>query len=258
MIPRLTIRGKELVFKTLRHEAVSVLPWVPFAGVHVGKLKGYSARQVLTDGAKLLEALLEANRLYAPDGQPVVFDLQVEAEILGCKLVWAEDSPPSVADHPLQNDFSIPGHLPEAHEGRLPLILTTMRQMKERVGQTTALYGLVTGPFTLAAHLRGTDIFMDMVDQPGQVSDLLQYTTLVACRMAQLYREAGMDVIAGVDPMISQISPRHFKKFMLEPFRQLFAAIRRLPAYSGLFCLRRCDEKYRRHVRERTRLHRGR
>ena len=229
------LSGKELVLKTLQHQPVPAVPWVPFAGVHVGKLKGYSARQVLTDGDKLFDALMEANRLYSPDGQPVIFDLQVEAEILGCKLVWAEDSPPSVASHPLQEGLDIPTHLPEAHEGRLPMILDVMRRMKKAVGDHTALYGLITGPFTLASHLRGTDIFMDMVDEPERVEKLMAYAYQVAIRMAQFYLEAGMDVIAVVDPMISQISPRHFKRFMSAPFSDLFTYIRNKKAYSSFF-----------------------
>ena len=39
-----------------------------------------------------------------------------------------------------------------------------MRKMKRQVGDRTALYGLVCGPMTLASHLRGTEIFMDMFD----------------------------------------------------------------------------------------------
>lgn len=30
---------KEILVKTLRHEAVDQVPWVPFAGVHAGLLK---------------------------------------------------------------------------------------------------------------------------------------------------------------------------------------------------------------------------
>ena len=178
---------------------------------------------------------MEANRLYAPDGQPVIFDLQVEAEILGCKLVWAEDSPPSVVSHPQEAAAGLPTHLPEAHEGRLPMILDVMRRMKKSVGEHTALYGLITGPFTLASHLRGTDIFMDMIDEPEQVEALLAYTCRVAERMAQLYLDAGMDVIAVVDPMISQISPRHFKRFMSAPFSSLFTFIRNHGSFSSFF-----------------------
>jgi len=79
--------GKELLLGTLRHQKMDNVPWVPFAGIHAGKFLGYSAREVLTDGAKLFDSLMEVNRCYQPDGQPVMFDLQVEAEILGCNLV---------------------------------------------------------------------------------------------------------------------------------------------------------------------------
>ncbi len=52
--------------------------------------------------------------------------------------------------------------------------------MKIAVGDHTALYGLVTGPFTLASHLRGTDIFLDTVDDPDFLRDLVFYCTEVA------------------------------------------------------------------------------
>ena len=40
--------SKELLFKVLRHEKTDEIPWVPFAGVHAGLLKGYSAKEVFT------------------------------------------------------------------------------------------------------------------------------------------------------------------------------------------------------------------
>lgn len=229
------LNGKELVFAALRHEPITAVPWVPFAGVHAGKLKGYTAREVLTDEDKLVESLLEVNKTYDPDGQPVIFDLQVEAEILGCPLVWAENSPPAVAGHPLAESFVVPTHLPDRTEGRLPLILNAMWRMKTTVGYRTALYGLVTGPFTLASHLRGTEIFMDMIEQPEKVDALMVYTIAVCKRMCELYIGAGMDVIAVVDPLVSQISPRHFKRFLSEPFKAVFDFIREKRIYSSFF-----------------------
>ncbi|MBN1260498.1 MAG: uroporphyrinogen decarboxylase, partial [Anaerolineae bacterium] len=229
------MKGKDLLLAALRHEEIPAAPWVPFAGVHAGKLKGYIAREVLTDGDKLLESLLEVNRVYDPDGQPVIFDLQVEAEILGCELIWANDTPPSVVGHPLANTLEVPEHLPEETEGRLPMILDVMRRMKSAVGERTALYGLVTGPFTLASHLRGTDIFMDMFDHKDFMNALLAYTTAVTQQMSALYIAAGMDVIAVVDPVISQISPRHFRKFFSAPFTQVFDFLRKRGAFSAFF-----------------------
>lgn len=117
---------------------------------------------------------MEVNRLYKPHGQPVLFDLQVEAECLGCELVWAENAPPSVKTHPLAESMEIPCDctIPTPESGRFPMILNAMRRMKKEVGDTTALYGLICGPFTLASHLRGNDIFMDMYDDEDYVKGL--------------------------------------------------------------------------------------
>ncbi len=229
------LTGKELLFGTLRHEVLPAVPWVPFAGVHAGKLCGYSAIELLKDEKKLVESLLAVNRIYDPDGQPVVFDLQIEAEILGCDLVWSASGPPTVATHPLAVDMHLPQRLPEPGDGRLPMVLSAMHAMKRGVGERTALYGLVCGPMTLASHLRGTEIFMDMFDHIDYLKALLDTCRNVALRMASLYREAGMDVIAVVDPLVSQVSPRHFKQFLSTPFRDIFDNIRQAGAFSSFF-----------------------
>ncbi|MCU0519609.1 MAG: thioredoxin family protein [Anaerolineae bacterium] len=227
--------GKDLIFAALRHQQTPRVPWVPFAGVHAGKLLGYTAHEVLTDPDKLFEALLAVNRTYDPDGQPVVFDLQIEAEILGCELLWVDKAPPTVASHPLAADMHMPSRLPEPTDGRLPMILDTMRRMKDEVGEHTALYGLVTGALTLASHLRGTEIFMDMYDHPEFLEQLLTYARDVAKRVAGFYLDAGMDVIAFVDPLVSQISPRHFDKLLSDPYKELFAYVRERGAFSSFF-----------------------
>lgn len=231
------VTPKEILFKTLRHEATDTLPWVPFAGVHSGKLVGFDASEVLQDGDKLFKSLMEVNKLYKPNGQPVIFDLQIEAEILGCDLVWAKDGPPSVASHPLENTTKIPCKctIPDKDDGRLPMVLDVMKRMKAAVGETTALYGLICGPFTLASHLRGNDLFMDMFDDDEYVKNLLSFCNEVGKQVAKLYIEAGMDIIAVVDPLISQISSAHFEEFMSEPFSDLFKFIKDNDAMSSFF-----------------------
>jgi len=228
--------GKELLLRTLRHEKTTAdVPWVPYAGVHAAKLKGYTAAEILRDGGKLVESLLAVNEIYAPDGQPIVFDLQLEAEILGCELYWVENSPPSVATHPLAGVADVPTTLPQPTDGRLPIVLEAMRAMKQKVGGHTALYGLVTGPLTLASHLRGTEIFMNMIRQPEYVKTLMAYCTEVGKVISSYYMDAGMDVIAIVDPLVSQISPRHFTQFLSGPFTELFAYMRERDVPSSFF-----------------------
>ena len=49
---------KEILIRTLKHEETPKVAWVPFAGVHAGKLKGYTASEVLQDEDKLFESLI--------------------------------------------------------------------------------------------------------------------------------------------------------------------------------------------------------
>ena len=227
--------GKERIIKVLSGEKTDIVPWVPFAGVHAGKLCGYNATEVLKDANKLYESLMKVHKTYLPDGQPVIFDLQVEAEILGCELMWVEDSPPSVVSHPLADDFIIPDMKLSPSDGRIPIILDVMKRMKASVGAQTALYGLITGPLTLATHLRGSELFMDTYMEPEKVQELINYCTETAKQMSDLYIQAGMDVIAVVDPVISQISPEMFDQFLNAPLSHLFSYIKEKEAYSSLF-----------------------
>ena len=229
--------GKELVIKALRHEKTERVPWVPFAGVHAGKLKGYTGKEILTDADKLVESLLEVNKLYMPDGIPITFDLQIEAEILGCSLLWADNNPPSVKSHPLAEDKTIPCRctIPTKESGRIPVILDAMRRVKAEIGDQTALYGLICGPFTLASHLRGTSIFMDMVKDPQYVKELIGFCSEVCIQMAEYYIEAGMDVIAIVDPLVSQVSPKHIENLLSDGFIAVFDFIRSKGALSSFF-----------------------
>jgi len=232
---------KEILLTTLHHQPTPRPAWVPFAGVYSANLKGYTATEYLQSEEKMYECQMEVNRLFKPDGQCCIFDLQVEAEILGCGLVWADDGPPSVSSHPLacgeDEEPVVPCEctIPAASDGRIPLITNVMRRLKQSVGDTTALYGLICGPFTLASHLRGSDIFTDMFDNDEYVHSLLDYCVKVACRMADCYIAAGMDVIAVVDPLISQISVDHFEEFMSGPFTALFRHIRDAGALSSFF-----------------------
>ncbi len=231
----ITMTGKELIYKQFQGESTERAPWVPYTGVQIANLKGYKADEILKDGDKLLECLMEAHKQYSPDGMPVVFDLQIEAEVLDCDLHWDVDVPPTVKSHPLADTKEIPGKIPSKTDGRIPLVLDVMKRFKEAVGEKTALYGLVCGPFTLASHLRSTNIFMDMYDDEEYVKKLMAYATDVAIAMADYYIEEGMDVIGAVDPLISQISPDMFEQFMAVEFKRFFDHVRSRGAFSSFF-----------------------
>ncbi len=227
--------GKERIVKAFACEPTDRVPWVPFVGCHAGALIGKDAETYLKSAELIERGVNKAVQLYQPDGIPVMFDLQVEAEALGCGLVWSKENPPAVTRHPLTNgvtleDLKVPG--PEA--GRIAVALAATRRIRN-THPDLAVYGLITGPFTLALHLLGTDIFMKMFDTVDQVHQLLGFCRDVCNAMSRYYIEAGCDVIALVDPMTSQIGPDQFQQFVTPYAKDIFAEIDRLGAMSSFF-----------------------
>ncbi len=227
--------GKELLIKAFKREPVERIPWVPFVGCHGGKLIDADAAEYLRSSELMIQGLSSAIELYKPDGIPVMFDLQVEAEALGCELKWSSSTPPAVISHPLLNGVTIEQlEVPDKSSGRIPIIMETAKVLSERFPDVT-LYGLITGPFTLGLHLLGTEIFVSMMESPDKVHELMQFTTRVCKAMTDYYLESGCDVIAVVDPMTSQIDPVSFKSFVTPYVSECFDYIRKKKAFSSFF-----------------------
>ncbi len=227
--------GKERVLAAMKLQQVDRIPWVPFVGVHGGKLLGISASEFLKSADKMVEGVQAAIKRYQPDGIPVVFDLQLEAETFGCALNWSDDTPPAVTSHPLSNGVSLDKlAIPGKEAGRIPLVLDATRRLR-KANPDIALYGLITGPFTLALHLMGTDIFMKMFDAPEAITAAMEFCSDVCKKMSEYFIEAGCDIVAVVDPMTSQIGPDQFRQFVSPYATPVFEFIREKGAMGSFF-----------------------
>jgi MtaA/CmuA family methyltransferase len=229
------MKGKELVLHALKGGQCSPVPWVPFVGVHGAHLIGKNADEYLHSTELMVRGISKAIELYNPDGIPVCFDLQIEAEALGCRLGWAEENPPAVLSHPLAGKGNLNDLMPISRDqGRIPAVMAATRELREKYPDI-ALYGLVTGPFTLGLHLLGTEIFMKMFEDPAAIHNLLEFTSEVTKSMSDFYIEAGCDIIAVVDPMTSQIGPDQFTEFIHKPVKSVFDTIRNQGKHSSFF-----------------------
>lgn len=229
------MNGKELIKKAFLLEETERIPWVPFVGVHGGYLIETDAERYLKSSDLIIRGISAAIERYKPDGIPVAFDLQIEAEVLGCQLRWSENNPPAVISHPLSEGVGLSSlKVPGPHEGRIPEVLKAARILREK-HPDIALYGLITGPFTLALHLMGTDIFMKLFENPDEVLEVLGFCTEVGKAMSGYLIEAGCDVIALVDPMTSQIDPLTFETFVTPFASAIFETIRSHGKLSSFF-----------------------
>lgn len=217
--------GKELVMSAIRLEKTERVPWVPFVGCHGGYLISKGADEYLKDADLIVQGQLKATEIYEADGIPVAFDLQVEAEALGCDLKWEKLNPPAVSSHILDTKKLAELKVPDLNTARIPIMMDAAAKLRKELPET-ALYGLITGPFTLALHLMGSNLFMEMYDNPDGLKELIKFCTEVGKVMIDGYIKAGCDIIALVDPMTSQISPSHFREFVTPGCTELFDYIR--------------------------------
>lgn len=227
--------GLALIKQAYKLQEVERIPWVPFVGSHAASLIGVDVDIYSLSGELMLKGLNEAIRRYKPDGIPVAFDLQLEAEQMGCDLVWAKDNPPSVTSHPLSEGKTLSDlPVPSDKIGRLATILDVTRTLRKQHPEL-ALYGLICGPFTLALHLLGTEIFMKMFTDETEVHEVMTFCNKVCRTMSDYYIEAGCDVIAVVDPMCSQIGPDQFNQFVAQYATELFTYLREKGVLNSMF-----------------------
>ena len=229
------MKGLELIKKAFALQPVERVPWVPFVGVHGGFLTGVDAETYLKSAEEVVKGVSKAIEEYNPDGIPIVFDLQIEAEILGCKLQWAPHNPPAVVSHPLAEGKLLKDlQIPTKTDGRVGVALEAAKQLRIK-HPDIALYGLITGPFTLALHLMGTDIFVKLFEAPEEVSEVMEFCTKVGIKMSEYLMDAGCDIIAVVDPMTSQIDPLTFETFVTPYVSEIFSFVREKKKLSSFF-----------------------
>ncbi len=227
--------NKERVLNAIRCIETDRIPWVPFVGSHAGALMGITAEEFFKSSDNIIDGVQMAIDRYRPDGIPVTFDLQIEAEVFGCQLKWADQNPPAVCSHPLCNGTKLEDLcVPASDSGRVKIVLDAARAIR-KANPDIALYATITGPFTLALHLLGTDIFMKMFDDVDYVNRLLDFCKRVCFAMTDYYIGAGCDVVAVVDPMTSQIGPDQLSEFVGQPMVEIFDHIRDKGALGSFF-----------------------
>lgn len=229
------MNSKERILRTLELKPIDRIGWVPWVGAHAANLLGVNAKRLFTEADVLVEGVLKGYELYQPDGLPTFFDVQLEAEALGCDIAWSDENPPAVVGHVLEKVNLSELKIPTPAQGRFPMALKAARTIVQELGDHIAIFALITGPFTLTLHLAGVKIFTDMYDHPDQVKKILAFASQVGAATARYYALTGVDVITVVDSLTSQISAEHFREYVT-PFHQpILATIHQLGKKSGFF-----------------------
>jgi MtaA/CmuA family methyltransferase len=183
------------------------------AGAPAVLLTRANMEDALKDPTLLYEAMRFTVEEMELDFYCLIADLSLEAEACGCQLQFSDRDVPIVVSHPLQEsgapeDLRVPD---PQRDGRMPVFLETMRLLKRESGMLKT--AVVIGPFTLATHLRGTEVYLDTAMDPETVNLVLGYCTQVIIVYAEALIEAGADMILIAEPAGSQLSPVAYDQF---------------------------------------------
>ncbi len=209
--------AKQMLLDAYRGKMTPKAPWVPYAGVHCAFIINEPADKMLKDPELLAKGIVETAKRYNADGIPLLFDLSVEANAVGCELKWWEDNVPSVTTHPCSDKTPAEAglQLPTKDSGRWPVIYEAARIAKPQLEELDcALMGLFCGPLTLASHLAGVRIFTDVYKNKEFAAEVCKYAGEIGAKSAEFYAEMGCDIIANVDPVASQIRPETFREYV--------------------------------------------
>jgi MtaA/CmuA family methyltransferase len=241
--------SKQKLIDAYRGRRTESAPWVPYSGVHCAFLIDEKADDFLKSPELLAKGVVHTAKQYKADGIPLLFDLSVEANSVGCELKWWEDNVPSVSTHPCSDRTPKQAELvvPTKDSGRWPEIFEAAKIAKPQLDELDcAMMGLVCGPLTLASHLAGVRIFTDVYKNPEFAQEVLSFAGEVCAAASQFYVDMGCDIVAIVDPVASQIRDTTFREFVTPHCQAAIKVIHDADLTSSFFicgdCTRVMDE----------------
>ena len=121
--------------------------------------------------------------------------------------------------------------LPEENildQGMIPRLIDTIKALKELSAGKLPVFGWISLPFEAAWMLRGHDIYIDLIEAPELVHELLDYCLNLHIQYAFKMVQAGADVIWTTNPVVNTecISRRHFEAFSFPVDKKFFLTLK--------------------------------
>jgi uroporphyrinogen decarboxylase len=204
----------------MRGDAVDRAPTFPILLAPACELTGVPQGRFMTDARVMADTLLRARELCGFDGIYVSRDNWVYHQALGGELSFPEDDE-SFSTHPLLEkvqDFRRLRVPDPASAPGMTTLLEAARAVVEAAGDRCYVQANIdTGPFSLAAVLRGAqDFLVDISTEPAEdLRDLLEFCADVVIAYGRAMMATGVHGIQFGDSVSSLVSPRDYERFVL-------------------------------------------
>ncbi|MFB3880082.1 MAG: uroporphyrinogen decarboxylase family protein [Armatimonadota bacterium] len=200
------------------------------------RLCGLSYEQFLASPLSVADTLGRCVREFDYDfGWVHLHDL-IEFAPLGVPVKGGGDVVPGAAGHlPAEEhtvqDLRIPPGLAEV--GEMPLLLGSLRLLRDRFGDDICVTGRLCAPFSAAVFIFGmTEGMMMTLDNPALLQRAISFFEDYAIALARLQVEAGAHAlwIGDCSATTHLISPATYRALGLEPARRVCAAVKEMGA----------------------------
>lgn len=181
---------------------------------------------------------------FQADNMGIGLGLRTLPEALGCKLEYPKKSVSYIVKPAFTSwdDMIARGLVDVRKDGRFPIIIEAFQRLMDKYGSVRNFGSGLAGPFTTAASLIGTEMFLiSMIKEKDRVHQLLQYSTdcVVEC-CKELHEILGISFMLS-EPMGSKnmIGKRQFDEFFLPYLTQ---AVKRMNQFQGKTALHICGK----------------
>ena len=170
----------------------------------------------------------------------VYMDDCIEFEPMGVKTIGNKNIPRSVSKFLPASYASLDSlKIPDPYkDGRMPILLDTIRKLREKFGDTVLICGRTPAPFSASTLLYGMqETMLLMVDAPQLLFDTMSFLAEVEINFARAQIDAGAHALWIGDCCASSrfLSVPCYQQFAIEPAKNLLSAIKDMNAFSFYF-----------------------
>lgn len=218
-----------------------MLKFYPTIYEHSAALVGATPSEAAYDYELLVQGQIRAFELYSHDLITVGIDIyNVEAEALGLEVTrYENDTLPSIQGILLEDlkqvgDLKIPN---PNRDGRMPMFLAASEEIARKT--KAAVNGCITGPYTLAAILRGYEnLILDFYTNPNELEELLEFTYRVCVEYGKEYIDMGLGLSVNeswIAPPL--LNPEMYRNHVKNLHKKMIAELKEHGVKSiGLIC----------------------
>lgn len=221
-----TITGRERIRACMKRTYADRVPVGLILGPFRAKILGCPLKEYWLSGKKLAEGTLAGYHLFCYDSVEVSWDIVMEAETIGAELEFPTEGIPQVKKYVLAQKSALDSLSlsSPAENGRFPLYIEACRILAREL-KDVSLSGTVSGPWTIAAGLRGAQqLIFDTMDDPQFVHELLSLTTQVVKTLGTQILQTGLSLTMGEAACSCSLISPHIYRHFIKPRHQEIAA----------------------------------